>query len=1531
MLEHDRLLSLIEFAQETARLRINPVYDFKKSSEFGEYEHSLRGLPGLYFNEGSEVDEVWLKVDRLRETQPPAPTNPLLKIWLDLSNTPAKEPVLKNSVERYRLVAISFYKDEDLEQDFKTLVQRKDFEAKDELDNLLRAYIQAHWNAWAIDERKRRQVIKLYSQLFTLKQQLEGGIVDTPIEVVWGIGMGIWKNEETRVSYPLITQLVDISVNESSMAIELRPRNTDARLELDIYTVAGNPGCADLQKAWKEFNAKQTQSVSPFDRGSFDGILRYATACLDAKGIYWPSQTHADDRTLPIATDELKITDTWTLFARPRSKSLFIQDLDRFKNEIKEEHANISLPRAVLAVVSDPSKEHVEAKLPAYRGMSMVYGNESSRGDAPNELYFPMAFNDDQVRIVQLLESHDGVVVQGPPGTGKTHTIANIICHYFALGKRVLVTSMKEPALAVLRDKLPEEVRALAISLLASEQEGMKQFEHAIYQISSEIQRIDRNAYRKEIADLEGARINELHGQLAAIDNSIETWAKKSLRPIVLDGIDINPVDAAKEVIASVGGYEWLRDKLYPKPEHSPKFTDADITTIRRARKTVSSDLAYLFETLPQIDALPTSKDIIRLHQNLSRHAQLSKAIELGELIPLAGYDDQIIESTAFLIENIQALRACQRRIKESGAPWTEATYIICRNNNSSIKECLAIFDKLSGEISNLLAERKKFIVKPVALPQDADRDDEIIKAVRNKIENKLPFGMAGLIGKSQSKARLLEIKVVSKPPTTVDDWQHVENFLTLMASCRELLIRWNTIATELGIEIFVSDDPALITAAESKLNLVDLVRERIAMEEKCHFLAADLIAMWEHKDNFADKEHLLQELSGALENHILRHKLSSSWAEKENFQKTLSRFSGEITDRLKAFANDYLGNPDVSDIQLQNEWSALMERLSKLHGLAGSFADIKEICNAIKNSGAEDWAEKLQTHEVTAVIDALLPDDWRKAWRLCQLSNYLADSDGRMELKKLFRQRQNVESDLAKTYRDVIVKRTWLKLSENATPDVRSALEAFRGSIAKIGKGTGVRAARHRQDARNAASRANHVIPCWIMPHWRVSESLPSDFGCFDLVIIDESSQSDLTALPALLRANKVLIVGDDKQVSPDGIGLEEEKIKSLMNRYLSSQVELYRPQMTPERSIYDLFKVVFASSSTMLKEHFRCVGPIIEYSKREFYNHALKPVRLAKASERLDPPLIDVFIEDGYKREDGNPAEARFIVDEIKRICEDPAMSKRTIGVVSLLGDKQALNIWKILEEELGPEEIKKHQIACGDARTFQGKEKSIMFLSMVSVPGDVHAQTRDSTEQRFNVAASRAQDRMYLVRSVHIDHLSPKDVLRRGLITHFKMPFAQDQIRTENLRLLCESDFEREVYDLLTERGYRVSPQVKVGDYRIDMVVEAHNDTRLAVECDGDQYHGVDKWEDDMRRQRTLERVGWQFWRCFASVFVKNRNDVIEDLVATLKEKGIEPIGGDTVVHSIHTESRSVIAFPLVEPVLPIDETEISISAG
>jgi hypothetical protein len=90
--------------------------------------------------------------------------------------------------------------------------------------------------------------------------------------------------------------------------------------------------------------------------------------------------------------------------------------------------------------------------------------------------------------------------------------------------------------------------------------------------------------------------------------------------------------------------------------------------------------------------------------------------------------------------------------------------------------------------------------------------------------------------------------------------------------------------------------------------------------------------------------------------------------------------------------------------------------------------------------------------------------------------------------------------------------------------------------------------------------------------------------------------------------------------------------------------------------------------------------------------------------------------------------------------------------------------------------------------------------------------------------------------------------------------------------------------------------VRPQVGALGFRIDLVVEGADDRRLAIECDGDRYHGPERWADDMRRQRTLERVGWRFWRLWASSFALDPDGCEAELVATLDRLGIAPLGAD-----------------------------------
>ncbi|MFO1465547.1 MAG: AAA domain-containing protein [Steroidobacteraceae bacterium] len=519
---------------------------------------------------------------------------------------------------------------------------------------------------------------------------------------------------------------------------------------------------------------------------------------------------------------------------------------------------------------------------------------------------------------------------------------------------------------------------------------------------------------------------------------------------------------------------------------------------------------------------------------------------------------------------------------------------------------------------------------------------------------------------------------------------------------------------------------------------------------------------------------------------------------------------------------------------------------------------------------------------------------------------HFLDRIDGHHKMRVLFDERRTLTTSLARTYQDLVAEKTWLGVFNNSPNSVRQALQAYLNAIQKIGSGTGVRAVRHRKNAREAMLRAYQAVPCWVLPQWRVSETIPPEVGLFDLVIIDEASQSDIWALPALLRGQKVLIVGDHKQVSPSAVGTAEEKIKELTNRFLTNQP--HGSEMTPDKSIYDLARVVFAGNSVMLKEHFRCVPAIIEFSNREFYQGDIRPLRVPKANERLDPPLVDVFVKGGNRRVDVNEPEAKAIVDEIKVILADPQFDGRSIGVVTLLGTAQAARIHELVSECISPVDVVERKIAIGPPPVFQGRERDIMMVSMVLGPGDRSAVNRADMHQRFNVALSRARDRMYLFRSVAETEFKD-DSLNGKVISHFKQPFHQDAKKVQALRERCESGFELEMFDEFVKRGFRVEPQVPCGGYRIDFVVEGNEGRRLAVECDGDRFHGPGQWQDDMARQRVLERAGWTFWRCFASSFVRRREVVLEDLMRTLERLGIEPLGAESVDSTMWVHYKEV----------------------
>jgi very-short-patch-repair endonuclease len=147
------------------------------------------------------------------------------------------------------------------------------------------------------------------------------------------------------------------------------------------------------------------------------------------------------------------------------------------------------------------------------------------------------------------------------------------------------------------------------------------------------------------------------------------------------------------------------------------------------------------------------------------------------------------------------------------------------------------------------------------------------------------------------------------------------------------------------------------------------------------------------------------------------------------------------------------------------------------------------------------------------------------------------------------------------------------------------------------------------------------------------------------------------------------------------------------------------------------------------------------------------------------------------------------------------------------------------------------------------------------------------------------------MWVVYSVSPQNDLKNGDLRRRLIEHAIDPKALTR-ELDKADARAESEFEKLVIQRLVKAQYKVIPQWEVGRYRIDIVVEGEN-ARLAVECDGDRYHPIEKLPDDMARQATLERIGWKFHRIRGSEFFRDPDRAMERLIKRLGQLGIEPV--------------------------------------
>lgn len=403
--------------------------------------------------------------------------------------------------------------------------------------------------------------------------------------------------------------------------------------------------------------------------------------------------------------------------------------------------------------------------------------------------------------------------------------------------------------------------------------------------------------------------------------------------------------------------------------------------------------------------------------------------------------------------------------------------------------------------------------------------------------------------------------------------------------------------------------------------------------------------------ESIRGSEQFLERLETNLTLQLRKAQLAVAGRQLAALKAQLNDEGGEIFQRIRSFFEARLGNPDVAVGDCERAWQELCDELSGVRQNAPHFEFVRAITARIENCGASIWATELRTLPTEDESDQLIPENWRDAWLWSRQRGYLESIDGRCEILRLSLERRDAELALANEYEKSVENRTWLRLVKSLNPRIIRAIVAYVQAInAMTLGGRGRRDPQLRRAAREAMAVACSGVPCWIMPHWRISEALPADLGVFDLVILDEASQSDAWAIPAVVRGKQVLVVGDDKQVGPNPSFTTQAQIDLLLEHLRKAEVPTsIRTCLDPKQSIYDLSELVFAGHTICLREHFRCAQPIIEFSNALCYNGEIKCVRVPTATERMLPTLVDVHVKSGYRdpRRKINRPEAAAIVD--------------------------------------------------------------------------------------------------------------------------------------------------------------------------------------------------------------------------------------------------------------------------------------------
>lgn len=1097
--------------------------------------------------------------------------------------------------------------------------------------------------------------------------------------------------------------------------------------------------------------------------------------------------------------------------------------------------------------------------------------------------FFPLPYNKEQKQIYENYLKNRLTVVTGPPGTGKSHTIVNILCSLLAQGKRVLVTAQTDKALESLLNKIPETFDSLIFTKIELEnlgKDGKKRFslENSIGNISKIL---SDNFYLNVGTKIE--ELDNLKAEYVKLKSEITKALEKEYSQIrINDSFENLRAYQIVEKFESKESEEWnwIQDEISNEVISNFEVIKSDILKYKqligteiRYKNVVNIDISLILKNLESFD-FKNFLSIQELYIKQINYLGLNENskdkvlnINLEKIVKIANE----FSNSDIILKNIKELENLQKQL-----------------NKRYIQENITI----NKSFSDLTENGTKYLLD--------------IETYLSFAEN----GKAGLLTKFTNSnfkkvSYLEQFTVNSKKCNTKTE------ILQLKTAIENLIIisKNLTFLKQNGFSFSFDDNSNLY---EKSLVLNDVLKQIETNKEvvsKIQF-NADFINFSEHTqinlfdiDNLSKKAITFKddiEKLGRLNNKLIEKlevlKNIDSIIEKSSIKNDFSKFLPlekiEDAENFEFLKNKFL--EIGKQLEVEQTFLNLKKYLRDL--LPNTFYSLENIPNHYISKENFEYASANRFIKENEFIDL------QKSKEELSFIN-----------KKIFQVKCDILFDLAKSnFKN--------KFDNNEIDAFINLLNSYKFDYSQSLKKGIKDNAKFQIAIRKKGSQISKNLSCWVMKFNDVLNSLEHEPEIFDCIIVDEASQLNFNSVLLGYYSENIIIVGDSKQTSPDASMVDSNSFNHIKDKFLKDFLKDDIIQIRPDTSLFDLAKMVAGRSDLLLREHFRCVPEIIEFSKREFYDNSLRPLKQIN-SNRLNPKET-VFVNDSFTEDKIVYKEIDEIKKFLQKILKDEQYANKTIGVVSLGLTKHTEKLKDIKEDlanEFGKEKIDKHKLIIEDSPKFQGDERDVMIVSFgvaldfQKLKENQNAKPRaiitDQDEfKKINVALSRAKEQMILFHSVDHNDLQTND-FRNKILSFFKdeaQPISPIQIDNNNIERFrhnvpepFDSWFECDIAKALIENGYSyIQPQYNVKEaelfynhklgkqayinFKIDLVVH-NNGKMIAIECDGDPFHSLP--EDvayDIERQEFLERVGWKVYRVLYSAFKRSPKEEIQKII-------------------------------------------------